>query len=153
MTWFVITAVILTMLAIALLVFPLLKNQASTKITSQPTVDPHTASNLILLQESQKSLDEDYQAKLITKEHYELQQQDLEKRTLVEVVQMKSSSANVSEFPKKWPFILVGVVPLMVLSLYLLLGNPGAINPPPDPQNDQILSMVTELEKKLKTAF
>lgn len=151
MTWFVITAVILTMLAIALLVFPLLKNQASTKITSQPTVDPHTASNLILLQESQKSLDEDYQAKLITKEHYELQQQDLEKRTLVEVVQMQSSAAKVSEFPKKWPFILVGVVPLMVLSLYLLLGNPGAINPPSDPQNDQILSMVKELEKKLKT--
>jgi len=146
MTLFIISAVLIIGLTILVIAWALLKNSKNNEIN-------RSQSNLSILQESLKSLEKDLKEGLITNEQYQFQKTELEQRTVEEVIQLQDASEKeyVSKDSSKWiPYTLIGFIPLIVVSLYLILGSPGAIFVQKDPQAKQIEEMVSQLEERLK---
>ena len=146
MTLFIISAVIIIGLTILVIAWALLKNSKNNEINQ-------SQSNLSILQENLKSLEKDLNEGLITNEQYQFQKTELEQRTVEEVIQLQEASEKeyVAKDSSKWiPYTLIGFIPLLVVSLYLILGNPGAIFVQKDPQAKQIEEMVSQLEERLQ---
>ena len=146
MTLFIISAVLIIGLTILVIAWALLKNSKNNEIN-------RSQSNFSILQENLKSLEKDLKEGLITNEQYQFQKTELEQRTVEEVIQLQDASEKeyVSKDSSKWiPYTLIGFIPLLVVSLYLILGNPGAIFVQKDPQAKQIEEMVSQLEERLK---
>ena len=145
MTLFIILAVFIIAITVLVLCWALLKKSNSDDIN-------RSQSNLLILQENLTSLEKDLSEGNITSEQYDFHKSELEQRTVDEVLRQQQSQENThsDEFGKWLPYLLIGVIPLVVVSLYLILGNPGAIFVQKDPQAKQIEEMVSQLEERLQ---
>ena len=149
MILFLIIAVILIGVGTTLLILPFFR---TAKQDANSTEMPQSQKSLSILQENLSQLKLEYQMGQVTDEDFAKQQEELEKRTLDEVLsdpQQNMALANNSF--KKLPLFLAIFIPLAVVGLYFITGNPNAIDPPVDPQEQQILQMAKQLEDRLKT--
>lgn len=145
MSVFIALAVVIIGLAVVILTLATLRTRTTRDVDQQH-------SNLLIFQESLKSLKKEHLAGLLTSDQYDFQKAEIEKRTVEEVVY-----AEVGQMPKK-PFLarwfaysFIAGIPIAVVGIYLILGTPAAIFIDKDPQVKQIEEMVSQLEKKLKT--
>jgi len=119
------------------------------RTTSTSSVD-QSQSNLLILQESLANLEKEFQDGLLTAEQYAVQKTEIEMRTVEEVVNVKDVKSPLQKQSRWLSFGLIIAIPLAVVGLYLILGNPAAIFVEKDPQAKQIEEMVSQLERKLK---
>ena len=143
MTLFIVLAVLIMAIAILILLLPFLRT------TSTSSVD-QSQSNLLILQESLANLEKEFQDGLLTAEQYAVQKTEIEMRTVEEVVNVKDVKSPLQKQSRWLSFGLIIAIPLAVVGLYLILGNPAAIFVEKDPQAKQIEEMVSQLERKLK---
>lgn len=142
MILFIGIAVILIALAVLMVSFPLLRSKKRAFVS-----DP--SSSLNILQENLKQLEQDLLDKQITQEQFNLQKSEIEARTVAEVIQIQQGALPSQQAGRTLSYGLIIGVPLAVLGLYFILGNPDALHDNKDPQVVQIELMVSQLEKKL----
>jgi len=146
---FLIIAVVLIGIGTTLLILPFFK---SAKQDSSSIELPQSQTSLSILQENLSQLKVEHQMGQVTDEDFAKQQEELEKRTLDEVLSDAQQNIATANNPvKKLPLFLAIFIPLAVVGLYFITGNPNAIDPPADPQEQQILQMAKQLEDRLKT--
>lgn len=143
MTLFIALAVLVIGLAVLILTLSILRSPTASSANQ-------SQSNLLILQESLDSLEKEFQEGLITQEQYAFQKAEIEQRTIDDVVRVKEKSAPKQHQGRWLAYGLITCVPLAVVGIYLLLGNPAALFIAKDPQVQQIQEMVSQLEKKLQ---
>ena len=145
MTLFIILAVSIIAITVLVICWALLKKSNSNDIN-------RSESNLTILQENLNSLEKDLSEGTISPEQYDFHKSELEQRTVDEVIHLQENQGkkNSEDFGKWLPYLLIGLIPLVVVSLYVILGNPGAIFVQKDPQAKQIEEMVSQLEERLQ---
>ena len=149
MILFLIIAVVLVGIGTTLLILPFFR---TAKQDSNSIETPQSQTSLSILQENLSQLKVEHQMGQLTDEDFAKQQEELEKRTLDEVISdPQQNIALVNNSVKKLPIFLAIFIPLAVVGMYFITGNPGAIDPPVDPQEQQILQMAKQLEDRLKT--
>jgi cytochrome c-type biogenesis protein CcmH len=146
---FLIIAVVLIGIGTTLLILPFFK---SAKQDLSSIELPQSQTSLSILQENLSQLKVEHQMGQVTDEDFAKQQEELEKRTLDEVLSDPHQNiAIANNLVKRLPLFLAIFIPLAVVGLYFITGNPNAIDPPADPQEQQILQMAKQLEDRLKT--
>jgi cytochrome c-type biogenesis protein CcmH len=146
---FLIIAVVLVGIGTTLLILPFFR---TAKQDSNSIETPQSQTSLSILQENLSQLKVEHQMGQLTDEDFAKQQEELEKRTLDEVISdPQQNIALVNNSVKKLPIFLAIFIPLAVVGMYFITGNPSAIDPPVDPQEQQILQMAKQLEDRLKT--
>jgi cytochrome c-type biogenesis protein CcmH len=146
---FLIIAVVLVGIGTTLLILPFFR---TAKQDSNSIETPQSQTSLSILQENLSQLKVEHQMGQLTDEDFAKQQEELEKRTLDEVISdPQQNIALVNNSVKKLPIFLAIFIPLAVVGMYFITGNPGVIDPPVDPQEQQILQMAKQLEDRLKT--
>jgi len=146
---FLIIAVVLIGIGTTLLILPFFRR---AKQDSSSIELPQSQTSLSILQENLSQLKVEHQMGQLTDEDFAKQQEELEKRTLDEVLSdAQENIAIANNSVKKLPLFLAIFIPLAVVGLYFITGNPNAIDPPVDPQEQQILQMAKQLEDRLKT--
>jgi cytochrome c-type biogenesis protein CcmH len=146
---FLIIAVVLVGIGTTLLILPFFR---TIKQDSNSIETPQSQTSLSILQENLSQLKVEHQMGQLTDEDFAKQQEELEKRTLDEVISdPQQNIAVVNNSVKKLPIFLAIFIPLAVVGMYFITGNPSAIDPPIDPQEQQILQMAKQLEDRLKT--
>ncbi len=149
MILFLIIAVVLVGIGTTLLILPFFR---TAKQDSNSIEMPQSQTSLSILQENLSQLKVEHQMGQLTDEDFAKQQEELEKRTLDEVISdPQQNIALVNNSVKKLPIFLAIFIPLAVVGMYFITGNPGVIDPPVDPQEQQILQMAKQLEDRLKT--
>ncbi len=149
MILFLIIAVVLVGIGTTLLILPFFR---TAKQDSNSIETPQSQTSLSILQENLSQLKVEHQIGQLTDEDFAKQQEELEKRTLDEVMSdPQQNIAVVNNSVKKLPIFLAIFIPLAVVGMYFITGNPSAIDPPLDPQEQQILQMAKQLEDRLKT--
>lgn len=149
MILFLIIAVVLVGIGTTLLILPFFR---TAKQDSNSIETPQSQTSLSILQENLSQLKVEHQMGQLTDEDFAKQQEELEKRTLDEVISdPQQNIALVNNSVKKLPIFLAIFIPLAVVGMYFITGNPGVIDPPVDPQEQQILQMAKQLEDRLKT--
>lgn len=149
MILFLIIAVVLIGIGTTLLILPFFRR---AKQDSSSIELPQSQTSLSILQENLSQLKVEHQMGQLTDEDFAKQQEELEKRTLDEVLSdAQENIAIANNSVKKLPLFLAIFIPLAVVGLYFITGNPNAIDPPVDPQEQQILQMAKQLEDRLKT--
>lgn len=149
MILFLVIAVVLIAIGTTLLLLPFFRSPQQGPNNSGQL---QSEASLAILRESMGLLLKERQAGLITDDEFTKQQEELERRTHDEVVSDSQQSHTLATHSiKKLPFFLAVFIPLAVVGLYFIIGNPNAINPPSNPQEQQILEMVKQLEGRLKT--
>jgi cytochrome c-type biogenesis protein CcmH len=146
MTLFIILAILIIGITVTVITWVFIKKVPAPEIS-------RADSNLAILQENLLTLEKDFAVGLITQEQFSFQKNELEQRTVEEVLQLEKSSeknSSTTESGQWLPYAFIGIIPLFVVGLYLMLGNPGAIFIKKDPQAQQIEEMVQQLEDKLK---
>jgi cytochrome c-type biogenesis protein CcmH len=146
---FLVIAVVLIAIGTTLLLLPFFRSPQQDQNNRGQL---QSQASLAILRESMGLLLKERQAGLITDDEFTKQQEELERRTHDEVISdSQQSHALVTRSIKKLPYFLAVFIPLAVIGLYFIVGNPNAINPPSNPQEQQILEMVKQLEGRLKT--
>jgi cytochrome c-type biogenesis protein CcmH len=143
MTLFIVLAVLIMAIAILILLLPFLRTISTSSVDQ-------SQSNLLILQESLANLEKEFQDGLLTAEQYAVQKTEIEMRTVEEVVNVKDVKSPLQKQSRWLSSGLIIAIPLAVVGLYLILGNPAAIFVEKDPQAKQIEEMVSQLERKLK---
>jgi cytochrome c-type biogenesis protein CcmH len=121
MTIFILIALLMTIVALALVLRPLLRTNQS-----QQEIDQDTA-NVDIYQQHLDELRQDLANKLISSEQFELASTELQKRLLGDTShETQTATARLSVKPVLFA-ILIGL-PLLSVSVYLALGEPRAID-------------------------
>ena len=156
MTLFWVCAALLTALAIAILVTPLLRGRRKTGVAVS-----RAASNLSIIRDQLVELDADLAAGTIGQDQWEAARGDLQRglleddgaaaaRATAPVAAARSTSAAIA---------LAVTLPLVAVSVYLILGNPQGLDParasaaqgaPHELTQQQIESMVERLAQRLE---
>ena len=148
MILFLVIAVLLIGIGTTLLLLPFFRSSQNDPNNNLP----QSQASLAILRESLSQLEQEHQSGLLTDDEFSKQKVELERRTLDEVVlDPQQGNTLAAHSVKKLPLFLAIFIPLAVVGLYFIIGNPNAINPPTNPQEQQILEMVKQLEGRLKT--
>ncbi|MFH1045308.1 MAG: c-type cytochrome biogenesis protein CcmI [Pseudomonadota bacterium] len=155
MTQFWVYAALLTAVALAFLVTPLVRNRARAGAPISRAV-----ANLTVFRDQLAELDADLAAGAIGREQWEAARGDLQ-RGLLEDAGVPAAGAAAPVKRSKSMAIAVGIaVPLASVLLYLGVGNPHALDPrkesaaqgaPHQLEQKQIESMVARLVQRLET--
>jgi cytochrome c-type biogenesis protein CcmH len=157
MTSFWVYAALLTAMALAILVAPLVRNRAGNRASIS-----RDASNLTVFRDQLTELDADLAAGNIGKEQWEAARTDLQ-RGLLEDTGTSEASAAGPAMDSRWVAIAVALaVPICSVSFYLILGNPQGLNPkradaaqaqasPHELSQGQIETMAASLAQRLES--
>lgn len=135
--------------ALAFVLPPLLRrNQAPV------SVDRNQA-NIAIYQDQLQELETDLQSGALQPDQYQSARLEIEKRVSEDVLQTDALSSAKSAQSGRWVgFALAGVIPLLSVFLYMVLGSPGVMTAPQNTTEQQqqhdAAAMVTSLENKLK---
>lgn len=150
MTSFAVIAVVLTALALAWVLPPLLRRRPP-----DAGVD-RAQSNLALLREQVADLDADLASGTLPAEKYSQARSELERRVLEESESDPSAGEGGAGKGRVAAVVLAAVIPIAGTLLYLLLGSPGALAPQhavpghSDLSVEQLEGMVARLEVRLR---
>ena len=156
MTLFWVYAALLTALALAILVTPLVRSRATARV-----VVSRAASNLTLFRDQIAELDADLAAGTIVRDQWEAARGDLQRGLLEGSADEATVIAALSVARSKMTAIVVAVaLPLISVSIYLGLGSPQGLDPrkasaaaqeaPHELSQGQIEGMVTRLAQRLE---
>jgi cytochrome c-type biogenesis protein CcmH len=125
MTSFLITAGILTALALAFVLWPLTRQRKAEGAA------PHLQSSLLIHRDQLKQLQADRDAGTLSAEEFESEQAELGKRVIEDALAALEDTAPVEvKASGRWAAIAIAVVlPAAAIGLYLMLGSPAAIAP------------------------
>jgi len=150
MTLFVAIAASMLMGALAFVLWPMLRR---TKTVSPVT---QTSANAALLREELAALDAELARGAVSTEQHAHARTDIERRVLEEVVAKPDASTVAKPAGKRAVATIAVLVPLAVLLLYLLTGNPGALEPQNAAHGEAAITpevveqMVSRLAERLK---
>lgn len=151
MTGFFIGAAVMIVMALAMLLYPLLRREAGETPVARGKV------NARVYQSQLAELEIDRANGIIEPEAYEQSRRELERRALTEIGETSEAGAP-REHPSptaRWPAVsLVLVIPVAAILTYMALGKPSAIVPQVDEHAitvKKIQSMVTNLAARLET--
>jgi cytochrome c-type biogenesis protein CcmH len=149
MTTFVIGALLLTVAALFILLQPFRRRPASADFS-------RTQLNAAIYRDEMADLERDLSEGALSEEDYAQAREELQRR-LIEDSSTDNPTAGsavaAQTAHRATPIALALALPLAAAALYLLLGNPAAINPPPPAQEmtaEDIDRMVSSLAAKLK---
>ena len=148
MTLFVLIAVGMVAIALAAVLIPLLRG-------STPGV-LREATNVAILRDQLRELDADLAAGTLAREDYERARAELEARALRDAGQPDAPAAGPAPqaLPsgRRFAWALAAAVPLAAVALYVLVGNPGAIDREAQlhASRAQVEAMVGRLEARLR---
>lgn len=151
MNAFIGIAAFMTLLVVAWLIYPLLRPKKGNGISSERI-------NIDIHRDQLKALENDLARGVISQQDFEATRDELQLRLLDDTESYETVKAeNASIFwTSKRSAVAIGLtVPVCAALIYLQLGAPGAINPPPpevQSQNEsqQVRQMVDTLAAKLK---
>lgn len=124
MTGFVAGAVVAVLLTLALLLRPLLGQRAQTAATAS-----HRQLNAAIHRDQMAELERDRAEGTLSDEDYAQARSELQRRVLEEGTEAEAPATAAK--PKKTLLALAVLLPVAAVGIYLLLGNPEGINPPP----------------------
>lgn len=141
MTGFLVGAALLVVVALLLLLRP---------VRTQTAVLTHRQLNASIYRDQMAELDRDLAGGELLERDYAQAQQELQRR----VIEDSGDEAPVSSASAgKTSLILAALVPLLACAIYLLVGSPAGINPPPPEKRfsqDEIVKMVEGFAAKLE---
>lgn len=145
MTAFVLIAVVMVAVAIAWILWPLLRPSLTTTVE-------HRAANVAIFKDQFADLDADLGRGTITSEQYAEAKAELERRLLDDV------HATAPETPaarRRWPLVTAALLtPIIAAALYWQLGTPAAFTPElardSQPTHEQIEAMVAQVKQRLE---
>jgi cytochrome c-type biogenesis protein CcmH len=132
MSWFVVIGGLLFVGILIVLVRPLLKQQGDGAVITMEIRD----LNLKVLRDQVAELEVSFRDGQIDKTAYEQAKQELERRTLDDVGQ-KTAVVGLGKKKNVLAVLLAVLVPVVVFSLYALLGTPDAITGKPVAKSSQ----------------
>ena len=128
--------------------------------------DEMRAANVLVYQDQRQELDTDLRNGLIGESEYQKEQQELERRLLVDTETAKrasSASPATSSSTRKLAYTVTAAIPIVAIAFYLARGNPKALNPETAPSTQpaaatqsgemtpqQIEANVAKLAKRLE---
>ena len=156
MTMFWVYAALLTALALAILVAPLVRNRSKSGESIS-----REASNLSVFRDQLAELDADLAAGTIGQEQWEAARADLQRGLLEDTSMEEISKAVPVARSGVVAFIVALAVPVAAVGMYLVLGSPQGLNParasaqaqaaPHEMSQDQIEAMVASLATRLES--
>ena len=150
MTAFLAIAVVLTALALAWVLPPLLRRRPRASGVDR------ARSNVELLREQLAELDADLAAGTLSPEKYSQARSEVERRVLEESESDDAAAEASAARARGAAVVLAALIPIAGTVLYLQLGNPGALAPQHaapghgDLTREQIEGMVSRLEARLR---
>ncbi len=120
MTQFWIITAGLSLLAMAFIVFPLLRSRHKTGIDSDEL-------NLSVFKQQLTELDSDLEAGILDQERYDAARIDLEKELLSDISDKPAADSVATTRGSRWMALSALLVPLLCLLFYQLLGSPEII--------------------------
>jgi cytochrome c-type biogenesis protein CcmH len=156
MTLFIISAVVMTLLAVLIIVVPFRKSKLDPK-----KIDLEQDENIAILRNQLRQFELDYKESRISQDQLQESRFDIEKRLLQEERAIADDQIILDQSSKKvgtkWPTILISTtVPIGAIVLYLLVGSPLALYLPESNQGQPQLSqqdiegMVERLAERLQ---
>jgi cytochrome c-type biogenesis protein CcmH len=148
-TAFVIIAVAMVALALAWVLWPLLRPTASRSVE-------HSAANVTIFKDQFADLDADLARGTLSAEQHAESKSELERRLLDDV--RSSESARIEGRPHRWSAVIVALIaPLAAAALYWQIGTPGALSPQAatehdanQPTREQINAMIAQVKQRLE---
>ena len=149
MTLFWIIAALLTLLALAILLWPLLKRNGKKNSVAAD------ALNVAVYRDQLHELEADRAAGTLTEDNYQRARVELERRMLDDVDQQQHAAPQTAGRLSAW---LVGAAaPLLAVGVYFVAGNPRALSPVELPRDtskgvtaQQVEAMVAKLSERMK---
>lgn len=137
---------------------PLLENTAADKS------DDLRAANVLIYQDQLKEMEADLKNGLVGEEQYQQDKEELERRLLEDIKTPGLESSSSSRSTRKFAYGVGMAIPIGVIALYFLIGNPKGLSPSvataemtaPQTQqggpmsNQQIAANVEKLAKRLE---
>lgn len=121
MIGFALIATAMVAVAVAWILVPLLRDRRATDVD-------RAASNVAILRDQRSELESELRRGAISSEHYEQARQELERRVLEEVAGSPRAPAPQRSTP--WvAVVLAGLVPVVAVLLYIVVGTPDALGP------------------------
>lgn len=145
MIGFAIGATLLVGVALLLLLLPFRRRPASAEFSRRQL-------NAAIYRDEFAELERDRAEGALTQADFEQAQAELQRRLLEDSTGTEATAA-AAPASRSIPVALALVLPLGAVLLYLAIGNPAGINPPPPPQQftaDDIERMVAGLAAKLE---
>lgn len=147
MTAFWIAAGLLTALALAVLCWPLLRRRENTSASRR-------AINAAIFRDQMSDLERDLAAGTLSQADYATARDELERRVLEDVAEDGSSTTGTA---RRLPRTAIGLglsLPAAAVALYMVLGNPAALDPAAQqggmPSQAEVEQMVATLAAKLE---
>ena len=149
MTLFWIIAALLTLLALAILLWPLLRRNGKKNSVAAD------ALNVAVYRDQLRELEADRAAGTLTEDNYQRARVELERRMLDDVDQQQHATPQTAGRLSAW---LVGAAaPLLAVGVYFVAGNPRALSPVELPRDtskgvtaQQVEAMVAKLSERMK---
>ncbi len=148
MTLFVVIAVAMVTVALAWVLWPLLRP------TSARAVE-HAAANVTIFKDQFADLDSDLARGTISAEQYTESRSELERRLLDEA-RAAPHSTRTDQRNHAWPAVVIALlIPAAAAALYWQVGTPGALSPSaalaPDqqPTREQVDAMIAQVKQRL----
>ena len=153
MTAFILVAVVMTAVAVAAVLWPLLRRRTHASRVQQ------AASNVQLIRDQLKELERERESGALTEDRYAESRAELERRVIEESVEERDALRGGVSFA---PVLTAALVPVVIVVaaglLYWKLGSPTSIGveqaaaqaPQHDFSPEQIEAMVTRLAQKLE---
>ena len=150
MTAFVIIAVAMVTVALAWVLWPLLRPSAARSVE-------HSAANVTIFKDQFADLDADLARGTISAEQHAESKSELERRLLEEVRSTPATTRGVQR-RRLWPALVVAlIVPIAASALYWRIGTPGALSPQAataqdtnQPSREQIDAMIAQVKQRLE---
>lgn len=146
MMGFAIGATLMAGVVLLLLLLPFRRRPANADFSRQQL-------NAVIYRDQFVELDNDLAAGALSQADYEQARSELQRRLLEDSSAEANTATAATPASRTIPMALVIALPLGAVLLYLLLGNPAALNPPPPEQRftaDDIERMVAGLAAKLE---
>jgi len=148
-TAFVIIAVAMVTVALAWVLWPLLRATPARSVE-------HSAANVTIFKDQFADLDADLARGTISAEQHAESKSELERRLLDEA--RSPESMRIERYPPRWPAVIVTLIaPIAAAALYWQLGTPDALSPSAahaqddaQPSREQIDAMIAKVEQRLE---
>jgi cytochrome c-type biogenesis protein CcmH len=148
-TTFVIIAVAMVTVALAWVLWPLLRPTPARSVE-------HSAANVTIFKDQFADLDADLARGTISAEQHAESKSELERRLLDEA--RSPESVRIERRPPRWPAVIVAVIaPIAAAALYWQLGTPDALSPQAvsahdasQPSREQIDAMIAQVKQRLE---
>ena len=152
MTIFVIIAIAMVLVALAWVLWPLLR-----PVIALQSVE-HSAANVTIFKDQFSDLDADLARGTISADQYAEAKTELERQLLDEVRETESAREQPSRRRQRWPALIVTlVVPIAAAALYWKIGTPDALSALTVAAHDsdqlsreQINAMIAQVRQKLE---